>query len=213
MPPADPPVNAPAGVPSALEQAIRACADEGRYADAVTVAIEGYGRDLLTYLHALVRDEDQARELFAEASMRIWLNLPKFRWHSTFRTWSHAIARNLACDAQRRRQREQARQVGLSDAPEVAAIAAAVRSTTLLHLRGESERQLDALRASLDFDERTLLILSLDQRMSWREIAEVMSDGETDERALQRLSARLRKRFERLKDRLRDHLRESMAHD
>jgi RNA polymerase sigma-70 factor, ECF subfamily len=207
------PPDQPSNVASPLEQAIRASADEGRFADAVTVAIEGYGQDLLMYLHALVRDEDEARELFAEASMRIWLNLPKFRWHSSFRTWAHAIARNLACDAHRKRQRERARHVGLSDAPEVAAIAAAVRSTTLLHLRGESERQLDALRASLDYDERTLLILSLDQRMSWREIAEVMSDGETDERELHRLSARLRKRFERLKDRLREHLRESMTRD
>jgi RNA polymerase sigma-70 factor (ECF subfamily) len=194
---------------SALERAIRACAVDGRYGDAVTLAIEGYGRGLLGFLYAFVPD-DEVHDLFSELSMKLWQRLPTFRWQSTFRTWSYAIARNLALDARRRRDRERGRNVPLADAPEVAAIAAAVRSTTLVHLRSESERQLDALRESLDPDDRTLLILVLDRGMTWREVAEVMADESADDAELVRLSARMRKRFERLKDRLREQLRAMM---
>ena len=51
--------------------------------------------------------------------------------------------------------------------------------------------------------KRTLLVLRVDRRMPWRDIARVMADDGDD---LERLSASLRKRFERVKERLRAHL-------
>lgn len=202
------PRDASASPTTELEQTIRRHADRGELAEAATAAIQGYGPELLGYLCALARDQDDANDVFSALCERMWRKLPEFRWQSSFRTWAYAIARNLACDAQRGDARRRGRQVAIDDAPEVAAVAEAVRSTTMLHLKSASQRKLDAIRATLDADDRTMLVLSLDRKMTWREIATVMSEEDADEAELQRVAARLRKRFERLKERLRAHLRD-----
>jgi RNA polymerase sigma-70 factor, ECF subfamily len=192
--------------PSPIESEIHALATAERFGDAVTVGIRGYGEELLGYLHALARDVDDAHDLFSELCQRMWQRLPQFRWQSSFRTWAYAVARNLAIDAGRTKGRRRARQVRLADVPDVEAIAEAMRSTTQMHMRSEAKRMLDRVRDTLDPDDRTLLVLSLDRRMTWREIAEVMTGGEAPPDDVRRVAARLRKRFERLKERLRGEL-------
>jgi len=65
-------------------------------------------------------------------------------------------------------------------------------------VRVERQKQaLDALRAELTEEEQTLLVLRIDQQLSWDEIAEVMGDA-----AAPLDAAALRKRFERLKEKL-----------
>ena len=132
--------------------------------------------------------------------------MPQFRWTSSFRTWAYAIARNLARDSHRRRKR--AKEVALDEAPEIAQHAIAVRTTTMMYMRTETKKRFDELRAALDEDDRTLLVLRVDRRMPWRDIARVMAEDGDD---LDRLSASLRKRFERVKERLRAHLAERDA--
>jgi RNA polymerase sigma-70 factor (ECF subfamily) len=62
----------------------------------------------------------------------------------------------------------------------------------------ERQRQaLDKLRESLEVDDVSLLALRIDQKLSWAEIAEVVSSGGERVEA-----AALMKRFERLKARL-----------
>ena len=53
-------------------------------------------------------------------------------------------------------------------------------------------------------DGGTLLVLRVDRRMSWRDIARVMADAPDED--LDKFAATLRKRFERVKERLRDKL-------
>jgi RNA polymerase sigma-70 factor (ECF subfamily) len=77
-----------------------------------------------------------------------------------------------------------------------------------MYLRSEAKRRLEDLRAALDEEDRTLLILRVDRRMHWRDIAQVMADGVVDEGELVRTAAKLRKRFERIKERLREYMRE-----
>jgi RNA polymerase sigma-70 factor (ECF subfamily) len=187
--------------PSPLEVELKALADAGSFTAATTRAIEGYGGELLGYLCALSRSNVEAEELFSELCERLWRALPQFRWTSSFRTWAYVIARNLARDGHRKRKR--ANEVALDDAPEIAERALAVRTTTMMYMRTETKKRFDELRAALDEDERTLLVLRVDRRMPWRDIARVMAeDGDDPER----LSASLRKRFERVKERLRAHL-------
>jgi len=64
-------------------------------------------------------------------------------------------------------------------------------------LASSPQDRLARLRASLEPEERTLLILRLDREMSWNEVAEVLSveGGPVD-------AAAVRKRFERVKDKL-----------
>jgi len=72
-------------------------------------------------------------------------------------------------------------------------------------MRTETRTRLSMLRDSLDPDDRTLLILRVDRRMPWRDIAEVLTDP-AEPAPLERRAAALRKRFERLKLELREQL-------
>ncbi len=192
--------------PTPLERKVRASLERGDVSDAAAAAIGGYGPELFGYMFAVSKSEDVAEDLFADLCERLLRKLPEFRWQCSLRTWAYAIARNLVCDAQRDAYRRRAREVAIADAPEVAQLAEAVRSTTLVHLRSESQRRLADLRAALDEEDRTLLILRVDRRMSWRDVAHVMSGGTQDEAELVRIAARLTKRFERIKQRLRGHM-------
>ena len=85
--------------------------------------------------------------------------------------------------------------------PEVAALVAAARSSTEVWLRTEVKTAVQRLRERLDPDDQTLLVLRIDRRLDWRDVARVMETGE----------ATLRKRYERLKRRLREMAREDVA--
>ncbi len=97
------------------------------------------------------------------------------------------------------------RDVQLSTAA-LAAIAAEVRSQTASFLQTGTKDRLAQIRAALDPDDQTLLILRIDRKLPWREIAQVF-EAEAD--AVEQRAAALRKRFERLKADLRDQLRSS----
>jgi RNA polymerase sigma-70 factor (ECF subfamily) len=188
-----------------LERTIRDLAEAGDVSRAATRAVEGYGAELLGYLFALARTPDAAEELFSELCEKLWRALPAFRWESSFRTWAYAIARNLVRESYRQSERH-GRQVGLSSAPEVAEQVQAVRTTTVAYMKTETKRRLEMLREALDEDDRTLLVLRVDRKMAWRDIARVMAEGNDDGGDLDRLAAALRKRFERVKERLRTKL-------
>jgi RNA polymerase sigma-70 factor (ECF subfamily) len=62
----------------------------------------------------------------------------------------------------------------------------------------ERQRQaLEKLRAALPVEDQSLLVLRIDQGMSWSEVAEILA-----EEGRRADPAALMKRFERLKDRL-----------
>jgi len=175
-----------------LEAAIRERFDAGDLRGAATAAIEGFGPEVCGYLAAILRDQEQAREVFAETAVDLWKGLPAFRWEASFRTWLYTLARHRLAAHLKRGDRH--RMVALSEVPEAEALAAVARTTTVPWRRTEVKDAVTQLRDSLPVDDQTLLILRVDRKMSWREIAHVV--GEAQEAAL-------RKRFERIKDRLR----------
>ncbi len=194
------------GSTSPLELSIRAHANGNDLERAATVALEGYGPELLGYLHAMTPTPTEADDLFSELCERVWRGLPRFRWESSFRTWAYTIARNLLRDRHRARSGPEGRLVGLGDASEVSKLAQQVRTSTAIYLKTEAKTRLQQIREALDPDDRTLLILRVDRRLAWRDIARIMAEGSEDAGDLGKLTARLRKRFERIKGRLRDEL-------
>jgi RNA polymerase sigma-70 factor (ECF subfamily) len=180
---------------SELEAAIRAACEAERWDRAMTLALEGYGPELLNYLVALMRNATDADDLFATVSERLWRNLPRFRWDSSLRTYAYAIARNTWRKHLRSPHRQRAEPLS---SPAVAAVIARARTQTATYLRTELTDRIAALRAELDPDDQTLLILRVNRRLAWREIAQIMPD-DGDPSAITRRAAALRKRFERLK--------------
>jgi RNA polymerase sigma-70 factor (ECF subfamily) len=188
-----------------LEAELRAAYDAGDLHAVATAAIRGYGPELYGFLVGMARDTEAASEIFAGMCERLWKGLPGFRWESTLRVWAYAVARHEFFHWTRHRDKAR-RQVPLSDAPEIAALADQVRTRTAAHLRTEVKDELAKIRATLDPDDQLLLGLRLESNMAWNDIARVLA-GEGAEPSAREVAA-LRKRFERLKNQLRELARE-----
>lgn len=178
---------------SELEATIRRLFDVGDLRAAATLAIEGYGSEVCGYLAAVLQDDEQARDVFADTVAELWRELSRFRWEASLRTWIYTLARHRLAAYFTRNRRQ--RLVSLSRVPEVAELEAVARTTTVPWRRTEVKDAISRLREHLSVDDQTLLILRVDRGMSWRKIAHIMD--ETNESAL-------RKRFERIKRRLRN---------
>lgn len=191
-----------------LEIELKQLSDAGNIAGAATLAVRSYGPEIVGYLMAVSRNEDTAGEVFSIFSEDMWKGLPSFRWESSFRTWAYTLARHALHryhrDPARKRQR-----VAFSQSPEVQQLVDQVRTTTLVYLRTDVKDSVARLRERLDPEDQTLLILRIDRKMSWRDIAAVMHDDDAPDTAeVKRHAAALRKRFERLKNHLRELARE-----
>ncbi|MEM6995561.1 MAG: sigma-70 family RNA polymerase sigma factor, partial [Myxococcota bacterium] len=190
-----------------LEQEIRGHAEASQWDEAATCALQGYGAEVLGFLHAVVPGAADADEAFSSLCEVVWARLPDFRFESSFRTWIYAVARNLAREQRRARQWRQRRFADLDGTSAAAKLAARVRSTTAIHLRSQTKTRLQQIRDALPADERALLVLRLDREMPWADIARVLAPGDIAEHDLPRESARLRKHFERVKTKLAGQLR------
>lgn len=176
------------------EERIRAALARGAHAEAATEAIRAYGPQILGYLTRVLGSPDDAADAFSLFSERLWKGLRGFEGRSSIRVWAYRVAwtaaLRVAGDGFRRR-RDRLRTSMASR------LAAEIVTRTSLDEQARAEEGIDRLRRSLGPAERALLVLRLDQRLPWRDVAEVMrEEGEpADETAL-------RKRFERIKDKL-----------
>jgi RNA polymerase sigma-70 factor (ECF subfamily) len=167
--------------------------------------LRAYGPEILGFLIARVGDEDEAAEVFGEFSLDLWRGLGAFAWRCSARVWAFTLARHAAVRHALAPHRRRARNIPLSELSVVSAVAAEVRSQTSLHRRSDLKRQVRRLREGLPLEEQELLILRVDKRLSWRDLARVMVFAARDpsDEELARAAARLRKRFELVKEKLR----------
>ncbi len=176
-----------------LEERIAAALARRDIQGAATEAIRGYGPQILGYLRAVLRDPEDAAEVFSQFAEDLWKGLSRFRGECTVRVWAykvawHAASRFLRDPYRRRRER----------LPST--FASQLAETLLSTPGGVAERrsaEVRQLRQHLGPEEQTLLVLRVDRQLSWREVAQVMAgEGEPVDEAT------LRKRFERLKAKL-----------
>lgn len=175
-----------------IDEDVKALLGRGDEKEAATVALRALGPEILGYLEHVVGDRDDARDVFQRFAEDLWTWLPSYRGGS-LRAAAYRIAWHAALRLRReawRRRRERMRTTMASR------IAASIGSPEA-RLASTPHDRLARLRAALEPEERTLLILRLDREMSWNEVAEVLSaDGEPVD------AAAVRKRFERLKEKL-----------
>lgn len=196
-------VSEPPDAPPDPEAELRALHAAGRWSDAATWIIERYGRELLTYLAAIARSDTDAGEAFSLLTENLWRGLPGFRWQSAARTWCYTLARNALFRLRRTVKRRGGPAIALSDAPEVARAAEHVRTATLTYLRTQVKDEVASLRERLSPDDQAILILRIDRKLPWLDVARALAGEEelpADE--LARRSATLRKRFGRIKSEL-----------
>src|SRR5512137_2330717 len=179
---------------SDLEPRILSLLDAGDVSGAATEALRGYGPQVLGYLTAVLRDDDDAHDVFSQFAEDLWRGLPGFRRESAVRTWAFRLAWHAASRFARDPYRRRGRPMLSTEASK---IAEEVRSTMSTYAPGGRADKLMKLRAALEPEEQTLLILRVDKDMSWDEVSEVLRAEGTDTTPVA-----LRKRFERLKEKL-----------
>jgi RNA polymerase sigma-70 factor, ECF subfamily len=185
-----------------LEQAIRAACQREDWQTAATLALRGYGPEVLGFLVGLANSDQRGREIFSSFCEDLWRGLPGFAWDCSLRTWLYVVARH-ACSRERRAERRRPRGMPLSQAPAVAEVAWQVRSGTHTYQRTEVKQRVRRLREALPEMDRMLLILRVDRELSWRDLARVVLGGSPTPAELEREAVRLRKRFQLVKERLR----------
>ena len=165
---------------------------------AATRALESYGPELYGFLVNYLGNETDAADVFSQVGEDLWKGLPAFALGCTVRTWLYVLARHAAA---RFRRSPWNRRTGDS---RLDALVDRARTQTQPWLRTDVKDRFGALRESLDPDDRSLLVLRVDRKLSWEEVARVtLGDEAPDELVLVRETDRLRKRYQLLKDDLR----------
>ena len=186
--------------PEPIDAIVRKHVESGELEFATTRALEHYGPELFGFLRAIATDPDTAADAFALASEQLWLNLEKFRWESSLRTWAYQLARNALYRLQRDPHRRSGNNVPLS---LINSIEQVRRSPTEPYRRSDVKDSFRALREALDPLDHEIMVLRLDRRMSWKDIARSLADDDATDTVDQRAAA-YRKRFERAKAQLRE---------
>jgi RNA polymerase sigma-70 factor, ECF subfamily len=182
-------------VSSDVEVAVLEALDQGDLNRAATAAIRGYGVAVLTYLRSVLRDEATAGDAFSQWAESFWRGLGGFRREASVRSWAFRLAWNCALHVREEAWHRKGRRF---EAGEASALADSIRTRTAVDME-RRRRALDELRRELSAEDETLLVLRIDQELSWKEIADVLTREEgaaVDPNALQ-------KRYERLRERLR----------
>jgi RNA polymerase sigma-70 factor (ECF subfamily) len=188
----EPPLPHP---PGSLDERVLALVAAGDRGAAAAAILHDLGPGLLGYLSAILRDDDDGREVLAATAEQLLTAVGRFRGDSAVRTWTYRIAWRTAMrfrdDPHRRRRAP-------LDTGVVEQLPAGVRSSTAVYQRTETRDWLARARSELSIEDQSLLTLRLDRDMSWTEVATVMGAGDATSDI-----AALRKRYERIKARLR----------
>ena len=66
--------------------------------------VHRYDRDVLRIALHILRSREEARDVYQEAFLKIYRNLPRFRFDCSFHTWMYRIVTNVCLDHLRRRR-------------------------------------------------------------------------------------------------------------
>jgi RNA polymerase sigma-70 factor, ECF subfamily len=66
--------------------------------------VRAHDHQVLRMAYNLLRSEEDARDIYQEAFLRVYRNLPKFRFDCSFSTWLYRIVANLCLDHLRKRK-------------------------------------------------------------------------------------------------------------
>jgi RNA polymerase sigma-70 factor, ECF subfamily len=181
---------------------------------AATMVLRELGPEVFGFLTGVL-GRDDADEVFAVVSERLWRSLKRFEGRCSIRTWLYLLAHQEIGHYRRRVKRHVDGRVPISELKDVLA---EVRSTVRSTVERSREMKVRRLREALSEDDRALLILRLDRGLPWAEIAFVLADlasppsrpssGVLEDEERRRHAARLRKRFQLLKERLRLQIRQ-----
>ena len=132
-----------------VERELREHCLAGRFPEATHLALTTYGPEILGLLMVLAGNEADACDAFSAFCEDFWSGIGRFEWRCSLRTWSYTLARNAFYSQASNPKLQPRRNVPLSEAPGVSALAVQVRTDTLPHLRTALKQKVQQLRESL----------------------------------------------------------------
>lgn len=152
--------------------------------DAFAELVQSYDQGVLRLALNLLRSQEDARDIYQEAFLRVYRNLHNFRFDCSFQTWLYRIVTNLCLDQLRKRKvrKEEPAVLDTTDGP-------IDRMSALPEERAESDPQRKLLSeelqgrirqtmAELTPRERMVFELRHFQGMRLRAIGEVLGTSE-----------------------------------
>lgn len=153
-------------------------------ADAFERLVQRHDQNVLRLAYNLLRSEEDARDIYQEAFLRVYKNLHTFRFDCSFHTWLYRIVTNLCLDHLRKRRvrREEAAVVDTEEGQRDR-LGLAVETSALgdPQRRLESERlrqRIEAVLEQLTPRERAVFEMRHHQGMRLRAIGEVLGTSE-----------------------------------
>jgi RNA polymerase sigma-70 factor (ECF subfamily) len=142
--------------------------------------VELYHKRLVTIMHHLVGNAEEAEDLAQEVFLRVYRGRKKYHPRAKFSTWLFTIANNLALNALRNRQRKPAIPLNVRDSGPLGPRPA----EQLVHDRGSQPVQhmqqqelagiVQEALSTLNERQRMAVVLNKFEDMNYAEIAEVM---------------------------------------
>ncbi|MFZ4395807.1 MAG: RNA polymerase sigma factor [Kiritimatiellia bacterium] len=167
---------------------------------AVDVLMARYKRPVLNFVFRMIGDATEAEDLAQTVFVRVYQGVQKPEFHQTaaaFSTWLFQVARHAALDHVRWRKRHPADSLhAMDDRGE--SLAGSGRSAPEEAVARETGEQIATAVARLPEDQRTAIVLSEYENLSYAEIAAIMNCSlKSVETRLYRARQSLRQRLAR----------------
>lgn len=146
--------------------------------------VRAHDANVLRLAMSFLRSPEDARDVYQEAFLRVWRNLPHFRFDSSFESWLYRIVVNLCLDVLRKRKvRRQAPAVtgnghAGTELPDVVPEARAETDPQRMLFSQEVQARIRWALEGLSERERLVFELRHFQGMRLKEIGEVLGTSE-----------------------------------
>ena len=138
--------------------------------------MERYKRPIMSFVYRMIGDEVEAEDVAQDVFVRAYRSIRKPGFHqatAAFSTWLFQVARHAALDCLRRRKRHPEDSLSAMDASGELSVGAG-RTAGEESVARETGEQIAAAVALLPEDQRTALVLSEYEGLSYAEIAGIM---------------------------------------
>jgi RNA polymerase sigma-70 factor (ECF subfamily) len=186
-----------------FDEQLLALFEQREFERTATLFLQRYGQEILGFLCNRLRSSSAGADVFSEFAEDFWKGLPQFSWRSSLRSWAYALARNAAHRHQKAPAQRLAVHQTFGEESPFGQQVALHRSKTNLYMKTEVKSRMRELRERLSEEEQSLLILRVDRKLSWKELAFSLADEELSDAELSRKATNLRQQFQQVKSRLR----------
>lgn len=167
-----------------MDEAATIRAAQSGDAEAFERLVRSYDQQVLRLAMNLLRNPDDAHDVYQETFLRVFRNLDNFRFDCSFSTWLYRIATNLCLDALRKRKVRRTEPAavetdeGVVDRLETVAEARPAGDPQRAALNGELRAVIEKALDGLTPRERTVFELRHYQGMRLKEISEALGSSE-----------------------------------